>query len=48
MSNVTSAPTRTTPLGALFCASTLVLPCSLARQSDADTKQFTILRAEAE
>jgi hypothetical protein len=35
-------------MAALFCAAILVLPWSSAQQIDADTKQLTILRVEAE
>ena len=48
MSNVASAPMRTSLMAALFCAASQVLPCSHARQSEADRKALAQLRTQAE
>lgn len=48
MNGVTSAPMRTTLITALLCTASLLLPCAHAQQGEADTKQLTILRTQAE
>ena len=46
--NVMSAPIRTTLMAALLGAASLVSPCAQAQQSDAQTNQLALLRAQAE
>jgi len=48
MSNVTSAPMRTTLIAALLCTACMLLPCAHAQQSEADRQPLADFRAKAE